>query len=249
MACTSAQRDGHEPILGSFTPGGMAFLSRATTAPHCADLAQGAVPPRGGNPRVLHKGNGWPLAMLPGLAARFGRNVGGESPLARPARHRPSDLRERAAQPCSSLLAHPGPQVRLGSACPSMTKSGVSPLSLAIHAPLSRRRLTSSAWSGYPLPIHTMPTNGDPPGAFPSGPRPAVMGRSLAPLLDFPQDGLTNPLSHPPPSWHVEARGWGAVRGPLPAASSVVVRDADRPGPGAVTRTPLAPAVPPEGAQ
>ena len=101
-------------MLGSFTPEGTAFLSRVTIAPHGADLAQGAAPPRGRNPRVLHRGNGWPVSILLGLAARVGRNVGDEGPLAGPVWHRPPDFEERTTQPCAALLAHPCPQVRLG---------------------------------------------------------------------------------------------------------------------------------------
>ena len=104
-----AHREGQDPTLGSFTPGGMAFFNRAMIAPHCADLAQGAAPQRGGNPRVFHRGNGWPVSILLGLAARVGRNVGDENPLARLAWRRHPDLGEGAAQPCAAPLAHPCP--------------------------------------------------------------------------------------------------------------------------------------------
>ena len=147
------------------------------------------------------------------------------------------------APPPSLTLAH-----RYDSACPTTTKVG-GRAALAGH-PRSAESETVDVVGLERVPAtHPYGADGDPPDAVPSGPCPAVVGGGLAPLPDLPQNGFAHPPSHLPPARHVEAFGRGAVHGPLPVAPSVVMRDADSPGPRAVPRTSLAPAVPLEGAQ
>ena len=228
VAWTNTHREGQDPILGSFTPGGMAFFNRAMIAPHCADLAQGAAPQRGENLRVLHRGNGWPVSVLFGLAARVSRNVGNENPLARPARRGLPDLGEGIAQSRAAPLAHPCPYVGPGVS----DDDDVGGLAVLTGHPGTAEPKPGDVVSLKRVPTtHPYDADGESPAGPPLRPRPSVVGGAVAPLGDVSHHGPAHPLSYPAAAGHFEASGRSAACRPLAVGAGVVVRNANGSGP------------------